>query len=94
MRTACETIRDLFGDKRYPRAAWEAFAYYLEDQRGGVGKAFPQLDLVDLWKAIEQHKLEDEWLHAFSKREDVKIAARSFAAKVRRGWATGHPRLG
>ena len=83
MSTTSEIIRDLFGDKRYPKAGWEAFAYYLEEQRGGVGKAFPQLDIHHLWQVIEQGLLDGQWLRTFSDREDVKTAAKGFASKVR-----------
>ena len=83
MCTTSEIIRDLFGDKRYPKAGWEAFAYYLEEQRGGVGKAFPQLDIFYLWQAIEQDRLDGQWLQSFSARADVKSAVQGFASKVR-----------
>lgn len=91
MCTTTEIIRDLFGDKRYPKAGWEAFAYYLEEQRGGVGRAFPQFDIFQLWQVIEQDRLDGEWLHSFSDREDVKTAAKGFASKIRHSIAMHDP---
>ena len=83
MQTASEIIRELVGDTRYPKTGWKAFAYYLEDQKIASGKAFPQLDIHHLWQAIEQNRLDSPWLHTFSEREDVKIAAGNFASDVR-----------
>ena len=83
MPNAAEIIKDLVGEQRYPKPGWEAFAYYLEDQRGS--KDVAQLDIHQLWQTIELNNLDGDWLRIFSDRDDVKNAAARFASDVRAG---------
>jgi len=92
MATTHEIIDALVHEGRYPSVGkgLNAFGQHLEARGGrGLKAVAPMEDVSRLWQELARNDEYNVWLRSFFAREDVRVAANTFAADVRQSGESG-----
>lgn len=94
MSTTQEIIESLAQEGWFPSVGkgFDAFGQHLEARKGrGLTAVNPMEDVVRFYEELAKKDEYDIWLRSFFGREDVRVAAGTFAADVRQSGESARP---